>query len=170
MQIEITPEYLQSQGLSLNFPERFWAKVHKTESCWIWTAHRKADGYGRMRKAPGEPTRLIYAHVASWILHIGPVPEGKCVLHNCPTGDEPACVNPTHLWLGTRRENNVDKATKGQSRIKVSDSDIQEIRRLYAETKTTHHALAERFGISQGMVSMIIAFKRRFIRPTVWRR
>jgi hypothetical protein len=90
--------------------ERFWAKVKKGESCWLWAAWRLPSGYGQIRA--GE--RLLRAHRVAWELTNGPIPDGLCVLHNCPGGDNPACVNPAHLWLGTNAENTHDMVAKGR--------------------------------------------------------
>jgi hypothetical protein len=96
---------------------RFWAKVQKTESCWIWIGGRKLDprgilSYGFLVIAK----RDVQAHRLSWELHRGPIPEGMKVLHNCPGGDNPACVNPDHLWLGTQAQNVLDCEAKGRGR------------------------------------------------------
>jgi hypothetical protein len=72
--------------------------------CWLWTRSVDHDGYGYF-KIGGE-TR---AHRASWAIHFGPVPEGRCVLHRC---DTPACVNPQHFFLGSNEENTADRHRK----------------------------------------------------------
>ncbi len=69
-------------------------------------------GYGYINGGIG--MGVFIAPRASWILHFGPIPEGQCVLHDCPTGDNPRCVNPEHLWLGDRTENMEDKIKKGR--------------------------------------------------------
>lgn len=90
--------------------ERFWSKVHKTEHCWIWTAGTDQQGYGRIgiggRREPVER-----AHRVSWFLRHGTMPS-LCVLHKC---DNPPCVNPDHLFLGTRTDNAEDKVAKGRA-------------------------------------------------------
>lgn len=96
--------------------ERFWAGVKKTETCWIWTrANNGGDGrthiYGVMsRGRRGEG--LIRTHRYSWELHNGSIPEGLCALHRC---DEPLCVRPDHLFLGTLKDNTQDMVTKGRA-------------------------------------------------------
>jgi hypothetical protein len=75
---------------------RFWSHVNKTESCWLWTAGLFKGVYGcfKLRK------KSRRAHRVSWLIHRGQIPDGMCVCHNCPGGDNPLCVNPDHLWLG----------------------------------------------------------------------
>lgn len=93
--------------------ERFWAKVDKTSSpngCWLWTAALWPNGYGHFVM----PTHHALAHRVSWELINGPIPDETDVLHNCPNGDNKACLNPEHLWLGTQHDNALDAVKKGQ--------------------------------------------------------
>lgn len=103
--------------------ERFWARVVKGDGCWVWTGARNAQGYGRMT-AGSRGAGYLRAHRVSWELANGPVPKGLWVLHRC---DNPPCVNPAHLWLGTRLDNMRDCSAKG--RINTRDARAARARR-----------------------------------------
>lgn len=90
---------------------RFWPKVNKTDSCWLWMAGTFPSGYGAFVVERGKTQR---AHRVAYELTNGPIPEGLLVLHNCPGGDNPLCVNPAHLWLGDALQNAQDRDRKGR--------------------------------------------------------
>lgn len=94
--------------------ERFWARVQKTDGCWLWTGTiRRKYGLFTFRKAPAKwITRG--AHRSSWEIHYGPIPAGLGVLHKC---DNPPCVRPDHLFLGTQKDNMDDRVAKGHGHI-----------------------------------------------------
>lgn len=92
-------------------PEQFWAKVDKSGECWIFHGAHDPQGYGYVNRAALAP-HMLKAHRYSWMLANGPIPDGMCVLHRC---DNPPCVNPDHLWLGTIGDNNRDKMLKGRA-------------------------------------------------------
>ena len=87
--------------------ERFWSKVKKgsPNECWEWTAAKNNKGYGKF-KFEG---KMRKAHRISWQLHYGPVQNELHVLHTC---DNPSCVNPNHLWLGSNSDNHKDMTDK----------------------------------------------------------
>src|SRR6267378_450691 len=92
--------------------ERFWEKVKETASCWLWTGANKPGRwpYG-MLAGPGKTAKL--AHRVSWELHHGAIPTGLNVLHKC---DNPSCVRPDHLFLGTLADNTADMIAKGRGK------------------------------------------------------
>jgi hypothetical protein len=91
--------------------ERFWSRVDRrsNDECWRWTAALDGKGYGRFRLPAGNKL----AHRIAWELHNGTaVPKGMFVCHSC---DNPVCVNPAHLWLGTVHDNIRDRTEKGRT-------------------------------------------------------
>lgn len=141
-------------------PERrFWSHVDRAThpgGCWVWigSVHRR---YGRFA---ARSNTYVRAHRWIWERRYGPIPEGLFVCHHC---DNPLCVNPDHLFLGTPAENTQDAYAKGRMasgerhhRAQVTADDVRSIRRLYAAGNTSHRALAARFGISPSQVRRIV--------------
>jgi hypothetical protein len=91
--------------------ERFWRYVTRgdPDACWPWTGTHIKQGYGQI--SAGQGKRMILAHRLSYEMHVGPVAAGLSVLHRC---DNPPCVNPAHLFLGTKRDNTLDALAKGR--------------------------------------------------------
>jgi hypothetical protein len=143
--------------------ERFWEKVLKADGCWEWTGCRggKATS-GKHYGGLSVRGRMVKAHRISYELHYGDVPDGLCVLHRC---DNPGCVRPDHLWVGTRSDNARDAVRKGRDtatarpeciprgekrpNAKLTAEKVVEIRKLrglgYSQQK-----LADTFGVSRG--------------------
>lgn len=178
MQQTITPEFLTSQGLSPTFATRFWKKVNKDGpvpshlphlgACWVWTASCSRSGCGQIGRWKECDTPVL-SNRASWIIHFGPIPDGIFVCHHC---DNRVCVRPSHLFLGTPKENTEDMMKKGRQVIgkrysgiqncngKVSFSDVACVRELYKKGHSQKW-IADRFGMAQTNVSSIVRLKTR---------
>ena len=156
----ITLEYLASQGLSADFPKRFWAKVDKRgpNECWICTATAPNGRYPHLKT--GVNGKSIQASRADYILCVGPIPKGKIVRHDCTaTRDFPACCNPRHLKLGTHKQNTHDALRKGtfkpvealpgenNHRAKLTNQQVEEIRMRYATENISMKRLGNQYGI-----------------------
>ena len=152
----------------MNIHERFWSAVQKTDGCWLYTGHRDPHGYGILSFG-SKPHRNLRAHRFSWELHQGPIPEGICVLHRC---DNPSCVNPSHLFLGTQLENIADMLAKKRAlfqkqpekmrhpgsqhgNAKLTESTVLEIRNL-RQAGVRQWEIAKQFGITRGNVGHIV--------------
>lgn len=137
----------------------FWENVlvHPRTECWVWAGSAlNPFGYGQYRFPKGT-RKPRTAHRASWTLHNGPIPPRLCVLHRC---DNPRCVNPEHLFLGTQAENMRDMVLKGRSLkgerangSKLTDNDVREIR---SNKILTLAELASKYGISLRNVYYIV--------------
>ena len=90
---------------NMSIEERFFEKVNKTDSCWLWTGALSSSGYGSF----GVAGKATAAHRYSYQIHNGEIPEGLIICHTC---DTPSCVNPDHLWLGTYSDNMKDMVAK----------------------------------------------------------
>lgn len=142
--------------------ERFWSKVNLLEpdDCWEWTASKR-QGYGRFGVEKGY---IEYAHRWLWERLHGPIPEGLFICHRC---DNPGCVNPNHLFLGTHLENMEDMREKQRTRrnlrhphTKLSDDDVRAIRVAVANgTKTRDLALT--YGVHQCHINAVVSGHRR---------
>lgn len=204
------PLYSRSTTLS----ERFWPLVDKNGpapahcpelgACWVWTRSKHTFGYGKI----GINYKTFGTHCVAWELTYGPIPDGQWVLHKC---DNPPCVRPDHLFLGTQADNMADRdakhrlptgdahwsrrnpervarglrsgkytkpeatprgerhglrkhpelAARGERANKstLTEQDVRDIRRLYAERQANMYELAARYGISRPAVGYIIKRK-----------
>jgi len=93
----------------LRFESKY--KQNKETSCWEWVCYLNCDGYGRFSTQVLGKWKGMLAHRASYALYKTFIPEGLLVLHRC---DNPSCVNPDHLFLGTNQDNTDDMIAKGR--------------------------------------------------------
>lgn len=136
----------------------FWKKVDKTDSCWNWLACKDKLGYGQF----WFNGKTILAYRASWMINKGQIPKNLCVLHKC---DNPPCVNPNHLFLGTRQDNMRDMMNKGRGAdkrgekhhlVKLTENKVDAIRKMYAAGNITQIILGRLFSVDQSQISHII--------------
>lgn len=150
--------------------ERFWPKVDRSNGpnkCWLWTGALHSSGYGLIHRG-GRGNGNIRTHRLAWELTNGPIPPGLHVCHRC---DNPQCVNPAHLFLGTRSDNMRDMFTKGRNvhtahpetlprgerhgRTHLTEDNVRTIRRRAADGET-FTSLANEFRITRVAIRYIV--------------
>jgi len=142
---------------------RFWAGVAflgaGQDDCWNWRGPKNKLGYGRIGEG-GHHGKLLLTHRLSWELANGPIPAGLCVLHHC---DNPSCVNPRHLFLGTIADNSRDMINKGRAaskkgerngQAKLTEEDVHEIRWMLSRG-ALHRVIAEKYGVARPTIGLI---------------
>lgn len=131
-----------------------------TAGCWPWPGRRSASGYGVLWiRGRGD----IRAHRLLWELAHGPVPADADVLHWC---DNPPCVNPAHLHLGTHTQNMAEMVVRGRVRrgeehrdAKLTENSVREMRAIYALGEVSTTDLGERYGVSRHTAWLVVAHK-----------
>lgn len=148
----------------LNELARFWSKVSKScdvSACWEWTGSINESGYGKFRRTEGD---TCYAHRFAKEMVDGPIEEGMCVLHSC---DNPKCVNPAHLFIGTKADNVKDMDAKGRSRragvcgeqhgmAKLDESDVKTIRAMKSDGESSAY-IAGIYGVCKDTICKIVS-------------
>lgn len=131
--------------------QRFWSFVIRQKGCWPWMGGINSTGRGIFWLNNETPK----AHRISWIVHHGPIPKGKLVLHRCDNG---RCVNPEHLFLGTHRDNTQDMIKKGRfvGNRKLKWWQIERIINQYSFRKVTYDHIARRLGFHSDTIGRII--------------
>jgi len=154
--VNTLPHYAHKSKPSLS--ERFWSKVDKSGECWVWTATCYRNGYGQFGPEHGKG---VLAHRFAWELIYGAIPNGLLVCHHC---DNPACVRPDHLFLGTQSDNMKDCAAKGRSSLqnpakhhrKLTEIQVQEIRQLSMQG-VSKYRLARRYHVTETTIGQIVS-------------
>ena len=143
------------------FRERFEKKIGNMDDCWEWIGGLSQFGYGHFFMRG----KLEQAHRASWKIYKGKIPKGLCVCHTC---DNRKCVNPKHLWLGTRNDNIQDMIKKGRA-TKADPEDngsailnwelVNKIRQIRREKRIYYKDLAVMFNVHYATIKRIILNK-----------
>lgn len=142
-------------------PCNFKTKYKVSDGCWEWLATKNQDGYGRVSWGG----RLESAHRVSWTIENGCIPKGLQILHKC---DNPGCVRPSHLFIGTISDNMKDAYSKGRA-SKIGDKNgrsrltweiVRSIRRAWATGIHTRASIAKSLNVAATTVERIISGKR----------
>lgn len=169
-------------GLSRSFEERFWSKVHilGPDDCWVWTAARLKRGYGVIGRGGRGQKGSRLAHRIAYELSNEPIPDGLLVCHRC---DNPPCCNPSHLFIGTGKDNAQDALRKGlcytpeyfncegrkaaykkiqgegHGMCRLTEGTVLQIRRLFQQGHRQAD-LMRQFGVSRVHIFQVIRNKR----------
>lgn len=145
--------------VNLRWLDIFWNKVDTSGKCWEWTGTILSTGYGRIMN----DQKPQFSHRVAWELtHAEEIPDGLFVCHTC---DNPACVNPDHLFIGTSQDNQKDMVSKGRQNppygersgsAKLTWKDVGYIRAIYKPGIISQQQLAEQFNISRTIISRIV--------------
>lgn len=152
------------RSVSKGLDEKLWSRVVKSDGdgCWEWQGHRTPFGHGQLTHRGVS----LYAHRVSWELLNGPIPDGASVCHRC---DNPPCVRPSHLWLGSQRDNLRDMADKGRQGLHVDPSRAThgvehhkakltpELVREIRSSSESIHALSRRMGVARPTIKAVLS-------------
>ena len=146
----------------MTIAETFWdCCKRQSDGCWEWQRGKDSCGYGIL----SINSKMKKATRHAWEITHGAIPDGLCVLHTC---DNPSCINPDHLFLGTQKDNAIDRTIKGRTarnygesngRAKITAEDADNIRFIYRRGDATQCELADKYGISQVQIGRILQDK-----------
>lgn len=148
--------FVRGHHRCMNLLERFWSRVIKSSDpngCWVYTPKYKSATKLTRHKKMAIHNLCIGVHRFSYELHYGPVPDGIEVCHTC---DNPPCVRPEHLFLGTHLDNMHDRDRKERSCKKLTHEDAKNIIRLHQKGGISCVVLAAKFGVSDTMIGYIV--------------
>ncbi len=142
------------------FINRFWEKVdnREKEECWNWQGAIQSKGYGSVGISK---KKSALAHRIAYEITNGEIPNGLMVLHKC---DNRRCINPNHLYLGTHQDNmkdmvERDRQARGErnARSRLTNEDVENIRRIYGMGNHTQQQVADQFGVSISSIRKILS-------------
>lgn len=144
---------------------RFLLKITKKAQCWEWAARKNASGYGLFVMGH---SKVFLAHRVAYEHWVGPFPNTMRILHRC---DNPPCVNPDHLFVGTQADNVRDMVAKGRNvcvpmpgeknpQAKLTREQVDLIREMYVPRVVTLRRLADKFGVSEATIHGIVTGKK----------
>lgn len=141
------------KGMHGSPEERFWTYVDAAaaDECWLWNGHRNKNGYGTLRSK----TTTLAVHRVSYEMHKGKIPEGLVIRHMC---NNPPCVNPNHLLVGTNLDNVMDKVRAGRTPVNESHGNCKYSNEVVAQIRAAtgrRKDIAKAFGVSESQVGNI---------------
>lgn len=146
---------------------KFWSRVHKTDTCWLWTNGTKGGSWYGQFMFKG---KMYRTHRLSWMMHFGAIPKGLLVCHKC---DIPGCINPDHLFLGTHADNSRDASAKKRTygphhgnfakgsrhhKAKLNEDIVRHIRRLHKQGMRGSE-IADSHGINRSVICEVLSGK-----------
>ena len=144
----------------IDLKEKLSSRIKVLENgCWLYTGGKQSQGYGVL----WDGAKQRRAHIVSYEIHVETIPQGMLVLHEC---DNPWCVNPEHLFLGTHQDNVNDMRTKGRDsfghnkgenngQAVLNEDKVRQIRRLLKTGQYTQEQIGDMFGVTRGAIKAI---------------
>lgn len=155
--------------LSVGDIRRFLKYIFPLKGCWVWNGAKSRGGYGHFQITKSGKRCDIVTHRLSYELFKGKIPKGCLVCHSC---DNPPCVNPFHLFVGSYRDNLIDSIKKGRwhngtlsntrpqgelhKSAKLTKAQVLEIRKRYIPHKVTAKMLCQQYNVSRSLISRIV--------------